>query len=149
MGEKGRWREEESPIPRFCSKLNVWLMGWNRVEEVNYPLKEGSTRPDDLAGMVKRPMRDSSYLRRHPFLSPYCLKRVCRHSGLSFGRPKSPAMVSITIPKTGRHVDGPSCLWAAMGMHNISHSWSGMVSDSAHCGECGGPMNKIIQVMAN
>ena len=83
---------------------------------------------------------DSSSLWEHIFLSPRCPKRACRRSSLSAGSCNSLAMVSITIPRTDKEVEGPSCLWAAIGMLKFSQTRSNMASDSAHCCKCGGPM---------
>ena len=89
------------------------------MEEVYHPLKKGPFGPDNLARKIEKVNEGFQLLAEtYLFISPL----------------PQEAMVSITMPRTDREVEGPSRLWAAIGMLKVSQTLSNnMASDSAHC----------------
>ena len=85
-----------------------------------------NNRPDltTLQAWLRRPMKDSNYLRGHALWSPYSLRCGLRCSSFSFRSCNCNVTVSTLILWYTRHVVGPSSLCSVIGTPSFLHSLS-------------------------
>ena len=108
------------------------------------PTRSIICRRNDLPGLTTRqaccnvPMRDSSSRFVHDFLCHHCPRSAQMRESFSWGRRRTPALVSISMPKNVRCVEGPSSFSRASGTPNSSHVRHISYSACAHSSEPAG-----------
>lgn len=137
-----RGREERDSIPqanKHSPPCNVCPQSWIETDApgvacVLWRKSCGGMngRPHHFAGVVERPINDSSSLREQVLLFPRDRSKAVSLWSLSAGSRSSPPSVSI---RKILRVVGPSSLWSAMGTLSNLQTLSRMSIASWHSGE--------------
>ena len=112
-----------------------WEIHWRSIE------RRRNARPGriTLHACCRVPIRYSSSLRLQTLREDHCPRVACMRSNLSRGRQRTPAVVSISIPRNVRQGTGPYSLSMASGTPRSAQVSMTVLRAVAHSEEPGGP----------